>query len=331
MPYNSKIYQMAKTVLENKREKNQYLLEKRREEITNKLPQYLEVKNKTLSLFNDYMKNSSTYSKEQTEEIKEKIKQCELERKKILKDNGYNENYLESIYDCPDCKDTGYINNKQCDCLIKILNEIAKKESRLSYMIDEQNFEHFNLDIYSDKISSKNDISPKENMKKILSFVKKFIDNFDNISTKSLLFTGSTGVGKTYLSSCIAKKMLDKGKNVLYQSSAKLCEILEEYKFNRENAIYDTINIVRDIYDIDLLIIDDFGTEFKTSYTLTAIFELINSRIVNNKKTIISTNLSIIELKDIYSERLFSRFMGEFDILEFIGEDLRMKNFLNNH
>lgn len=328
MPYNSKIYQMAKSVLENKRDKNSHLLEKRREEIISKLPEYLKIKNRTLSLFNDYMKNSGAYTKEETESLKEQIKQCELERKKLLKDNGYDENYLEPIYDCHECKDTGYINNNQCDCLIKILNEIAKKESRLSYILDEQNFDNFNLNIYSE-ISTDNNISPKDNMKNILAFVKRFIEEFDNRNTKSLLFTGSTGVGKTYLSSCIAKTMIDKGKNVLYQSSAKLCEILEEYKFNRENAIYDTKNIVQDIYDIDLLIIDDFGTEFKTSYTLSAIFELINSRLVNNKKTIVSTNLSIIELKDIYSERLFSRFIGEFDILEFIGEDLRMKKFLN--
>ena len=328
MPYNNKTHQMAKTILENKREKNLNLLEKRREEITTKLPQYLKIKNKTLSLFNDYMKNSTAYTKEDTDILKDKIRQCEFERKKLLKDNGYDENYLEKIYDCPKCKDTGYINGMQCECLSDILNDIAKKESQLSYMIDEKNFDKFSLDIYSD-ILSENNISPKENMKNILSFVKKFIKEFDNRNTKSLLFTGSTGVGKTYLSSCIAKTILDKGKNVLYQSSHKVCEILEEYKFNRENAIYNTKNIVQDLYDIDLLIIDDFGTEFKTSYTLSAIFELINSRLINNKKTIISTNLSIMELKDVYSERLFSRFIGEFDILEFIGEDLRMKKFLN--
>ena len=328
MSYSNKIYKIALVILEEKREKNKIISDRRKEEINSKIAEYSAIKKDVLGLLEDYMKNIDNPEKNNTGLIKEQIRSNEEKKKKLLMENGYPVDYLDEIYDCKKCKDPGYILNEKCECFIKILKDISKKESNLSYILDEQNFNNFDLKIFSDKIGE-NGISPKENMKNILAHVKKFIDLFDEKDTKSLLFTGSTGVGKTCLSSCIAKKVLDSGKNVLYQSSAKLSEILEEYKFNRENASYNTQDIVKDLYDIDLLIIDDFGTEFKTSYTLTALYELINSRLLNNKKMIISTNLSIIELKEVYSERLFSRFIGEFLILEFTGNDLRTQKILN--
>lgn len=327
MSYNNRIYNIALGLLEEKREKNKLLHQKRKDEIISKIPEYISLKNDNLTLLESFMKNSAKIDSGNLDLIKDKIRKNEEKKRNMLKRNGFSEDYLDDVYDCYKCKDTGFILNKKCECFEKILKDVSKKESNLSYMLDEQNFNNFCLDYFSDEIFE-NGLSAKDNMKNILSYVNTFIESFEDKNTKSLLFTGSTGVGKTFLSSCIAKTLLDSGKNVLYQSSAKLCEILEEHKFNRENAIYDTKNIIRDLYDIDLIIIDDFGTEFKTSYTLTALYELINSRLINNKKIIISTNLSVLELKEIYSERLFSRFLGEFLILEFTGNDLRTQKIL---
>ncbi|MBR4893374.1 MAG: ATP-binding protein [Clostridia bacterium] len=325
MSYSSKIFKKAYEKLQEKRDKNKQILELRKEEIYNKIPEYLTLKKEVIKLLGECVKNMGVYSPEKNEEIKKTIKEAEQKKTELLVKNGYPKDYLDDIFECNECKDTGYIASKKCSCLEKILKEIASDESNLSYVLDKKNFENFDLNMFSDKPDDSG-ISPKDNMKNILNHTKNFIDNFDNAGTKSLLFTGSTGVGKTYLSGCIAKTLIDNGKNVLYQSCIKLSEVLDEYKFNRENAMYDTKSIIKDLYEIDLLIIDDLGTEFKTSYTLTALFELINSRLINNKKMIISTNLSVLELKEVYSERLFSRFIGEFLILEFTGEDLRIKN-----
>ena len=130
-------------------------------------------------------------------------------------------------------------------------------------------------------------------MKNILSYVKVFMEEFENKETKSLLFTGNTGVGKTFLSGCIAKRMIENGYDVAYHSAARMCEILDNYKFKKEDADTGAYDVKR-LYNCELLIIDDLGTEFKTSYTLSAIYDLINSRHNNNRKIIINTNLSII-------------------------------------
>lgn len=316
--------------MEEKRDRNKAILEKRKEDVINSVPLYKEIKKELFDLMGQYLKNigNSESNACDIDGIKEKISANEQERVNLLKANGYPGDYLDPIYDCKECKDTGYILNKKCSCFQKLLHEISYKESNIPNILDVQNFEKFNINIFSDEIGE-NNISPKANMKNILSHVKKFINDFENTNTKSLLFTGSTGVGKTYLSSCIAKHLIDKGYNVFYQSAGKLCEILDEYKFNRDSSEYDIQSIVKSFYDVDILIVDDLGTEFRTSYTLSAVYELINSRIINNKKMIISTNLSVLDLKEVYTERLFSRFLGEFNILEFIGEDIRAKKILD--
>ncbi len=329
MAYSENVYNIANELLEKRREKNLHKLEKRKEEIKNKIPEYFKLKRNSFELFSNYVRFDEKLIVENKETLKKKLDENAEKRKNLLTENGYPSDYLEEIYDCQKCKDSGYINGVRCECFSALLQQVAIDTSNISYILEEKNFENFDLKLFSN-IDEGEGISPRQNMKNILKHIKKFMDEFDLKTTKSMLFTGSTGVGKTFLSGCIAGTMLKDGKNVLYQTAGKLTEILEEHKFNRENTIYNTSSVIRDLYDIDLLIIDDFGTEFKTAYTLTALFDLINSRIINNKKMIISTNLSPMELKDVYSERLFSRFLGEFLILEFIGEDLRTKKIFGN-
>lgn len=327
MAYSNKILKQANTILAEKRDKNKYISEQRKNEIYTKFPEYAGLKKEMVALLGEYVKSVGNGTEVDVKQLKEKIYLNEQSRKAILENNGYCTNYLDEIYDCKECKDTGYIVNKKCSCLEQLLRQIAAQQSNLNYILGDQNFDNFDLNIFSDnKIDG---VSPRDNMKTILSHTKSFIDSFDSKDTKSLLFTGSTGVGKTFLSSCIADLLIKKGVNVLYQSSAKVTEMLEEFKFNRENSEYDS-ETIKELYNTDLLIIDDFGTEFKTSYTLTALYELINSRLINNKKLIITTNLTVKELKDIYSERLFSRFIGEFLILEFMGNDIRTKKIFEN-
>ena len=180
--------------------------------------------------------------------------------------------------------------------------------------------------MFSDKPNS-DGISPKANMKSILKNVTNFINEFENPGIKSLLFTGKAGVGKTFLASCIAKEILDRDYDVYYQSAGKITEMIEEYKFRKSSDENLSFDIDR-LYKTDLLIIDDLGCEFVNSYTISALYELLNKRLMNKKKMIITTNFSLKELNEVYAERLFSRFVGEFEILEFIGEDLRIKKIM---
>lgn len=327
MSYGKEVYKDANKILEEIREKNRYILNKRKEEINEKIPEYSLLKKEMIELLGGYVSVVGTENNNyNVDELKEKIALNEEKRKKILTSNGYPTNYLDDIYNCSLCKDTGYILNKQCSCMEKILCKVAIEKSNMNNLFLNDDFDKFDINLFSD--SETNGLSPKSNMKNILSHVRYFIDEYKEATTKSMLFTGNTGVGKTFLSTCIAKKIIEKGAGVLYMSAPKIAELLEEYKFNRSSLSFDNESKVHLMKKIDLLIIDDLGTEFKTGYTLNAIYDLINDRLINNKKMIISTNLSMEEIKDTYSERLFSRFLGEFTILEFIGEDLRTKKIL---
>lgn len=325
MSYNNDIYKEAHSILEKIRDKNKYIIEERKEEISKNLPEYLKLKKEQMDILGEYISKIGHKDGADKESIKERLVNNDKKRKELLSANGYPEDYLDDIYACSECKDTGYILNKKCICLENLLIKTAFSKSNLNNALVKQNFDNFDINLFSD--TKTGDISPRENMIKILKYSKEFIDNFDKSDTKSLLFTGSTGVGKTYLSSCIAKAVIENGNSVLYETASKVVEILENNKFkNQYDTDYSGYNA---LYDVDLLIIDDLGTEFKTSYTLSAIYELINTRLINGKKIIISTNMSIKELKENYSERLSSRFIGEFLILEFIGKDLRTKEIFD--
>lgn len=258
-----------------------------------------------------------------------------FEKKKEIKEELSNKinfpEYLsEPNYDCKICKDTGYIldiNHKSvlCNCIKqKIYNEQYNKSNIGNLNL--QNFSNFNYNVYSDEINKekfKSAISPRENIKQIVNISKKFIDNFDNPNEKNLLFTGNTGLGKTFLSNCIAKELLDRNKTVLYQTSPIMLDSIIDYRFGKNNS--------RDFYDeilnANLLIIDDLGTESLNSLKFTEIFNVINSRLLNQNnqitKTIISTNLSLEALFKTYDERIVSRFVGYYNICRFYGSDIR--------
>lgn len=209
-----------------------------------------------------------------------------------------------------------------CTCLKQKLINIEYNKSNI-HNLNKYNFNNFNLNLFSDEINKEkynSDISPRENIKKIKKLAEEFIDNFDNPDSKNLLFTGNTGLGKSFLSSCIANELILKGKTVLYQTSSEMLESILDYRFGKGNK-----NIEDNIYSVDLLIIDDLGTETINSIKSTELYNIINNRLLNNKKTIISTNLNIKNLYANYDERIVSRFIGYYNICRFFGEDIRLK------
>jgi len=248
------------------------------------------------------------------------------EKISILKSNNLDEDYLKPKYECSICNDTGYIitnhSNQMCNCLKQELLNMAYNKSNLN-QLDKENFTTFNFNKYSDEINFNRynvNISPRDNMKNILKIVKNFIYNFDSPDEKNLLFTGNTGLGKTFLSNCIANEILNINKTVLYQTAPVMLDTILDYRFNKNDGL-----IYKEILNVDLLIIDDLGTESAHSMKFTELFNIINSRIISNKKTLISTNLDVNELLKTYDERIFSRLAGNYNICRFFGEDIRLK------
>ena len=188
-------------------------------------------------------------------------------------------------------------------------------------MLDTQNFDNFDFSYYSDIVDPKENISPKRNMESIFQTCFNFVKNFDE-TDENLLLYGGPGLGKTFLSSCIAKDLLDKGKTVFYQTAFKIFGLLEDYKFNRSEESSVKTQVDR-LFDVDLLIIDDLGAEFINTYTSSAFFNILNSRLLDKRKTIINTNLNMEELVNLYSNRVVSRLLGHYTPLKFFGEDIR--------
>ena len=261
--------------------------------------------------------------------IDKHINELKKERDRILTDRNINLDDYKPVFECSKCNDTGYItvNGKSelCSCIKQKLYNIEYNNSNI-YDLENQNFSKFDLNYYSNDIDEEKferNISPRDNIINIKKICDNFIENFDNPIEKNLLFCGSPGLGKTFLSSCIANELIQLGKTVLYQTAPIMLDQIIDAKFNKK-----TSNLLNEINNVDLLIIDDLGTESKNSVTTTELFNIINSRLLNqnNKitKTIISTNYDLKQLYNIYEERLLSRIIGNYNACYFFGDDIRI-------
>ena len=306
--------------------------ENKRNDIYEKHPKLLEIDSQLSSLAFSTMKEiAKSGNKNLIKQLNINISNLKLEKENLLKTLGMSLDDFNPKYECNKCKDTGYIlengQSKMCNCLKQKIYDIEYNKSNLN-SLSTQNFNNFNINYYSNVVNEEkyhSKISPQDNINLIIKICKNFIANFNNSSTKNLLFTGKTGLGKTFLSSCIANELLKKGNTVLYQTSSVLLDTIISYKFNRQN-------VSQDIYDyllnVDLLIIDDLGTEGINQLKLVELFNLLNSRLLNNShcKTIISTNLSLQSLFKNYDERIVSRIVGNYDVCYFFGDDIRFLN-----
>ena len=316
---------------ERKRIQEENDLQYRKNELYNSYPRLQEIDNELSSLAISTAKELiKKNNKEILNNLNTSIENLKNEKKDLLFSIGKDYSYLTPNYECPLCKDTGYITNnyetKMCNCLKQKLFNIEYNKSNFSNL-ENQNFSTFDSTVYSsivDKVKFGSDKSPRKNIEIIKQISLNFINNFDDLNEKNLLFTGNTGLGKTFLSSCIANEILKKQKTVLYQTAPIMLDSIIDYRFGKNST-----NIYNNILDVDLLIIDDLGTECINNMKFTELFNIINTRLLNqnNKatKTIISTNLSIQNLFNSYDERIVSRLIGNYNICRFYGEDLRFK------
>lgn len=310
-------------------------LEKRKSELYAKLPRLQEIETELNNFAINTAKNILKGSSTSLNELNQKVAELKQEKEKIFKENKLSNNYLEPNYECSNCKDTGYVQvensaSSLCSCLKQKLLDISYNKSNISNL-GKENFDTFRPEVFSDIAEPekyKMNISPRQNMIAIKEKCLEFIENFDNPETHNLLFTGNTGLGKTFMSNCIANELIKKGKNVLYQTAPVLLETVIDNKMNKyKNSSQD--NFYKNALEADLLIIDDLGTECLNSMKLSELFTILNTRLLNlnNKvtKTIISTNLNINNIFKSYEERIGSRIAGFYDIYYFFGDDLRFK------
>ena len=321
------------TNYERKRDKADRLLEKRKNDVYRQIPQIKEIEDEISKVGLDMMKlvlKNPSNKEELSLQAKEKIQTLNDKKQELLDKWNVPKGYLEIQYECNLCKDRGFLaNGKKCNCLKQAIINESYKMSNLSKMLEKQNQCTYDDSIFSDEIDPKNGISPRQNMQLILSDCDEFIYDFDKDNDKNLLFYGDTGLGKTFMSSYIAKELLDKGYLVIYQTAFKMFEIIEEYKFRNDDKHLSRSDY-ENLFECDLLIIDDLGTELTNSFTISELFIILNTRLLNGKKTIISTNLSPAQLGELYSQRIFSRIFDKFKMIKFIVADLRWQNKISN-
>jgi DNA replication protein DnaC len=259
---------------------------------------------------------------------REDIEKLTAKREDLFLENNIPLDYLELKHRCPICKDKAFLpNGEKCTCFKQELINEAYNMSNLGNVLDRENFFTFNLNLFSnEKIESKG-VSPREHMISIYQPASNFVENFGKEQSKNLFFYGSTGLGKTFMCNCIAKDLLDKGFVVIYQTAFMILQILEDYKFgkNPDQALSD--ENYRNLFDCDLLIIDDLGTEMNNSFTNSEIFNIVNTRLSADKSCVVSSNLNPFQIGEIYSQRVLSRILDKFEIYEFIGNDLRWERF----
>ena len=255
-----------------------------------------------------------------TEDLKAAISLLSQERTALLVCNSYPEDYLELPYTCPLCQDTGYVGDKKCICFKKAEIELLYTQSNLKEILKKENFEHFSFDYYSDTMRNEaTGLTERETAKKAFDTARNFVRTFDTCFENLFLY-GDTGVGKTFLSHCIAQELLDTAHCVMYFSAFDLFDLLADSKFSREKN-----EGAEFILDSDLLIIDDLGTELTNSFVSSQLFLCINERIMRRKSTIISTNLKLENFSDTYSERTFSRIASNYRMVKLEAKDIRIQ------
>ncbi|MBQ2988124.1 MAG: ATP-binding protein [Clostridia bacterium] len=320
MAYNAENYKRIAAQFKDKNIRAQQAAEARKAELHEKFPQIAEI-DRALSTTGLRIMREALNGREG---LADRIRRLEegntmlLEaRAELLRAGGYPADYSDVHYECPDCMDTGFVNGKMCKCLRTALNYAGYESSGVLKLIEKQNFETFELKYYEG--------TERLNMERILQRAKHYAAKFDGTSMKNLLFVGTTGLGKTHLSSAIAKVIIDKGYDVVYESAQKIFSDFEAERFGRVPAGEDR---TRRYMECELLIIDDLGTEMQTQFTVPCLYNLINSRLVAEKSMIISTNVRKEELLAKYTDRITSRLFGEFEIFLFAGKDIRSQKLM---
>ena len=314
MPLTNTLYDRIFRQYEEKQRQSRLETERRRDYVYEHFPQYRMLEDETASLSVAQGKKLLFGDETALEKLRENLAALKEQKKKLLLDAGLPADYLEPIFVCPDCRDTGYVDREKCHCLRQAEISLLYEQSGLQEMLAKNNFSLLSYEYHSGE-----DLSHFE---KAVENCKNFIKNFDS-DYHNLFFYGTVGTGKSFLSGCVAKKLMDQGHSVIYFGATGLFDLLSSTSFDTKSR-EERQNTYSDLYQCDLLIIDDLGTELTNQFTASQLFSLLNERNIGRKATIISTNLSLRELQDRYSDRIFSRITSNFEVCKLTGPDIRM-------
>ena len=314
---NGQVQEIQRILSERQLEVHRRYLEKR-EEIFRKLPELEELEEKVRAFSLSVAGEMQQGNREGLLRLKEEIGKLHKEKKALLEGAGYKiQDLEEEEHFCPLCQDTGYVDGKKCQCFLKLQGELLYRQSRMGAVLERENFSKFQLERFDniEKLGQCGNKTLREYIKEIRDYLTNYCEEYPK-NNRSILFTGSTGTGKTYFLHSIAKALLDRGVSVLYFTATGLFEYFS--KRMREEDTEDYIE------EVDVILIDDLGTEFSNSFTTSRFFALLNQRILDRKTMLISTNLNFKELREMYSDRVVSRFMSDYEIIPLYGKDQRL-------
>lgn len=307
-------YETISRGYEKRRMKNYHLQSERRDYVYANVDGYKELEESVAGLSVEHGKRLLAGDESASDELHTVLQDLSSMKKQLLISFGLPEDYLEPIYDCPVCKDTGYVDGRKCSCFKKQMINILYEQSNIQTMLQSVGFDFVSEEYYQDE-----DLVLFQNT---LSSCREFANNF-GCTYQNLLLYGTVGTGKSFLSACIAKELIEQGYSVIYFSAVGLFELLAKYSFDTKSkdSLY---NMYEDLYNCDLVIIDDLGTEVTNTFVASQLFSCLNERHLRQKSTIISTNLSLAELRDRYSDRIFSRITSNYLVRKLSGPDIRM-------
>lgn len=313
-------YRNAMELLARRRSQAEKDAALRREDLYRSLPQLREYDGKAAALCRQM--TTAVINGEPIEAYQKGLEQVQRDKLHTLAAAGIEEELLRPQYSCPLCRDTGYTEGRRCRCLTQLLQKEAMAALPAGVLAGCEGFEGFDLSYYGDAAEA-GGRSPRETMRNILNRCRRYAADFSG-GSGNLLFMGRTGLGKTYLSACIAMEVAARGYEVRYYPAQALIDRFERVRFNRE-AGADDLTAMREILSCGLLILDDLGAEFATAYSQSVLYQVINDRMTEGRATIISTNLDLPALSKAYNERILSRLIGSYTMLGFVGRDIRQQ------
>ena len=318
MPLTNKQYDAIMREYDRRQYHNYRIQCARKDEIYQKIPRIREIE-ESISSFSMAQAEKLFLSEERSsadphalENLRRGLAALRREKELLLKQNGYPADYLEMHYTCPACQDTGYVGSRKCDCFRREEIRLLYSSSRLEEALSRENFSTLSFDVYDEE--------QRAAMPAIIDACRLFVQTFDG-RFQNLMLYGPVGTGKTFLTNCIAKELLDRSHSVVYFTAFQLFELLSP-SHTEENDLRQRSEAV---LDSDLLILDDLGTEMLNTFTVSRLFQVLNERALRRRSTIISTNLSLKDFRDLYSERIFSRITSSYTLLKFTGSDIRIR------
>lgn len=321
MGYSKEIYEQARQTLSERRARAKTAAALRREALYARAPELQDIDRMLAATGIRAVRAAAAGTPDAIPELREQNLALQRRRQDILLSLGASPAGSEPQYTCPLCRDEGYVGGKRCRCHEQLLREISyQKLNGISSLSLDASFDNFCLDYYPSALDSSG-VSPRKRMEEIYHYCIRYAQEL-RPGSRSLLMSGPTGLGKTHLSLSIGKTAIQNGLGVIYGSSPDLLSQLERERFSHPESGEDSLSLM---LSCDLLILDDLGAEFSTGFTLACIYNIVNTRINRGLPTIISTNYSLAEILKAYQDRVVSRIMGHYEVLRFLGNDIRQQ------